>query len=165
MCGPPLDRFTFPSYFSSRQSKNQNVSNFVSFCTRNSYSLLSLSVSILSLPYLLVNYFRLSNSLHPLFFVFFHYLFFRLPPLFPIIFSFQGHRKQFRTPLKENIWDTPSRADWITIKKMQRIWAPDSIQDCRSPVICTGFPPSLRHCHFHSVPLLSFIHLCLLFVS
>jgi hypothetical protein len=41
---------------------------------------------------------------------------------------------------------------------MQHIWAPGSIQDCRAPVIRTGFPLFFRHCSFiHYLYFLSFI--------
>jgi len=121
MCGPPLDGFILPSYFSSRQSTKQNISNFICLCTR--YSRLSLTVSILSLPSFLVNFFRLSNSLHPLFFVVFtHFSDYLLS--FSCILSFQGHREWFRNPVKEHLRDTPERADRLKIKKICNIFGP-----------------------------------------
>lgn len=84
-------------------------------CTTNSR--IFLTVSILPLPYLLVNYFRLPYSLYPLFFVFFpHFSDYLLS--FPFIFfSFQGYRHRLRTPVREHFWDTLPRADALKIKK------------------------------------------------
>jgi len=109
MCGPPLDRSILPSYFSNRQSTNQNVSKFrFSLCA--TYSRLSLAVSILSLSYLFFNYFRLSNSLHPLFFVFFTPYFSDYLLSFPFIFFFSRLPRTVSDPYKRTFLGHPSKS-------------------------------------------------------
>lgn len=82
---------------------------------------------------------------------------------FPFIFFFSRLPITVSGPCKRTFLGHPSKGGPAKNKKIGYIFG--SIQDCWASVVCTGFLHFFGTYLIHSLSLLLFIHLCLLFVS